>query len=318
MARINIEDNLFKKAAWAELVMKTGDRSKAVGDLYWAWATAQEYWFPEKQPIPIEVWKRERLNDHIINCGFAELREDGVYMHGSESQFAWLFQRQEAGKNSAERRKEKKLKSTAVQRPLTAVERPTSSSSFSSSFSKDLELSSKKPKNDLFQKTHFDFEALYKGYPRKDGGKSKGMEICATQIKSQKDYDDLQTAIQNYTGLVAGRKTKHILLFKTFMSEWRDFIDVRVEDQNKKAAPSLRERYAPILERIEYAQRYADPSDAAQILGEELFKSLCTIEEWGMLRTRPTGTHTFILDLARALKSDFEMPPQMQLLNLAQ
>lgn len=99
MARINIEESLFKKAEWSRLIFHfNGDREKALGALYFAWSVAQEYWAPHKNLIPFDVWESQLLNDALIQVGFAERRDQGIYMKGSEKQFAWLIQRHVAGK----------------------------------------------------------------------------------------------------------------------------------------------------------------------------------------------------------------------------
>lgn len=147
MARINIEDSLFKKRGWMKLLIVCQDEDRAMGAVVRAYMTAQRFWVPDRKPIPLSVWKAEGLNDALVECGLAESREDGVYVKGSEDAFAWLFQAKEAGKASGAKRREKKKaaierRSTAVQRTSTAVERdptrvepPPTSSSLSSSFS---------------------------------------------------------------------------------------------------------------------------------------------------------------------------------------
>lgn len=70
----------------------------ALGALVMAWRTAQEYWVPSKKRIPIAKWSLLSTAQAVIDSGLAVLNSDGVYVAGSEEQFAWLFQRAEAGK----------------------------------------------------------------------------------------------------------------------------------------------------------------------------------------------------------------------------
>ena len=107
MARINIENSLWTRGEWLDLVAKAGSADTAIGSLVRVWIVSQRYWFPKRMPIPAAVWKRERLNDAVIECGLAENREDGIYVRGSEEQFAWLFEAQIAGQKSGEARKKK-------------------------------------------------------------------------------------------------------------------------------------------------------------------------------------------------------------------
>lgn len=73
--------------------------------------------------------------------------------------------------------------------------------------------------------TELDFEILYQNYPRKRG-KSRGIAICKRQIKSLKNYEDLDKAIKNYALETRGRDQDKIMHFSTFMGEWTDWIDV--------------------------------------------------------------------------------------------
>ena len=70
----------------------------ALGALVMAWRMAQEYWVPSKKRIPIAKWSLLSAAQAVIDSGLAVLNSDGVYVAGSEEQFAWLFQRAEAGK----------------------------------------------------------------------------------------------------------------------------------------------------------------------------------------------------------------------------
>lgn len=72
----------------------------------------------------------------------------------------------------------------------------------------------------------FDFESVYNSYPKKVG-KSKGLKICKTQIKTTDDYQNLISAVSSYTVHCKEKITdpKYIKQFDTFMSSWRDWID---------------------------------------------------------------------------------------------
>lgn len=71
-----------------------------------------------------------------------------------------------------------------------------------------------------------DLEALYKIYPRKGNGKSKGMLRLKSNIKNQADYDKMKIAIENYKKTVQGTEKQYIQLFSTFVNKnWFDFIE---------------------------------------------------------------------------------------------
>lgn len=91
MARINVEPGLFTRGEWLQLVVKTGSPDTALGALVRCWMVAQKYWVPDQLPIPENVWKKEALNEAVIDAGLAERRANGVYVAGSADQFDWLI-----------------------------------------------------------------------------------------------------------------------------------------------------------------------------------------------------------------------------------
>lgn len=143
MARINIEDDLFKKKGFEKLMLKLGSKRSALGALIEAWMLAQKHYLNEENDrlIPFDEWESEEISDEIISCGLAEKKSKGVYIKGSEDQFSWLLQKQEAGKkggrpkNQAENSKPsetERLSSESGSNPLT-LPLSLSSISFSSS-----------------------------------------------------------------------------------------------------------------------------------------------------------------------------------------
>jgi hypothetical protein len=126
LARLNIEDSIYKGQEFQDLLISTGNRHTAKGMVWELFQTAQEFWFPDRKPIPKEKLDRLGLRP-CVDCGLAEEKDGGVYVHGSEKAFGWLFAAQDAGNASAVARAEKR-KSTVVQPRLTTVEtgEPTS------------------------------------------------------------------------------------------------------------------------------------------------------------------------------------------------
>lgn len=100
MPRINIEDSLFKDSRFIDLCIHHKDKQKALGILVWAFIIAQKHYLDELSDrlIPLSEWKRQGCDESLITLGFAEFRENGVYLCGSEKQFGWLVQRVEAGR----------------------------------------------------------------------------------------------------------------------------------------------------------------------------------------------------------------------------
>ena len=73
-------------------------------------------------------------------------------------------------------------------------------------------------------KPKFDFEVLYKRYPRKEG-KSRGLKVCKREVRTQADYEALGKAIDEYARRVAGKSEDYVKYFSTFMGEWRDYLE---------------------------------------------------------------------------------------------
>lgn len=68
----------------------------------------------------------------------------------------------------------------------------------------------------------FDFEYIYRLYPRKLG-KKRGIQLCIERIKDQHDYDRLKSAVVRYSRSVFGHDEKFIKHFSTFMNSWEDW-----------------------------------------------------------------------------------------------
>jgi hypothetical protein len=92
--------------------------------------------------------------------------------------------------------------------------------------------------------THtFDFESVYQKFPRKLG-KQRGEKLFNQQIKTQKDFENLSRAVENYSRqmIELNQPKQFIKQFDTFMGCWRDWCD---EEQkigaDKKAIVTLEE-----------------------------------------------------------------------------
>lgn len=114
MARVNIEDSIFTDYRFMNLVLKLGNPDTALGALARAWRLAQDYYLREDtgRKIPLSDWKQQGMNDALIEVNLARVEDDHVYVSGSETQFAWLAQKSDAGKAVSD----KKLKQLQVAR----------------------------------------------------------------------------------------------------------------------------------------------------------------------------------------------------------
>lgn len=110
MARINVEDKLFRDKRFSKLVsLLNGDIEKAIGALVLAWACGQKYYLKNGGYIPKKEWDDCDLNNNLITSGMAVIINDNVYMRGSEESFAWLRQKSAAGIKSGKKRNERVL-----------------------------------------------------------------------------------------------------------------------------------------------------------------------------------------------------------------
>lgn len=98
MARINIEDSIYRDIRWTDLVLKLGHIDTALGALVRSWALAQKWYLTPSRMIPIPEWEKQRINPAILETGWATVEGDFVRVAGADEQFAWLAQRAEAGR----------------------------------------------------------------------------------------------------------------------------------------------------------------------------------------------------------------------------
>lgn len=108
MARINFEDSVFTTLQWNKLIVSIAKKyahcdldefqELAKGRLHTIWRLAQDYWIENRTLIPEKVWVLISYHQDMIDCGFAEKRESGIYIYGSEEQFEWLISRRESGR----------------------------------------------------------------------------------------------------------------------------------------------------------------------------------------------------------------------------
>lgn len=102
MARVNIEDSLYRDNRFIELYIKLGSLETALGALIRVWSVAQKFYLLDDRRIPIEEWKKQKLNDSVIDVGLAENVNGRVRVAGSDEQFKWLAQRVDAGRKGGQ------------------------------------------------------------------------------------------------------------------------------------------------------------------------------------------------------------------------
>lgn len=101
MARINIEDSLFREDGFLNLIEKTGNRYTALGMVVSAFTLAQKHWIKHKA-IPLSEWP-ESLN-LLIETKLVVQKDDMIYVKGSKEAFMWLERNSNAGKVLSEKK----------------------------------------------------------------------------------------------------------------------------------------------------------------------------------------------------------------------
>lgn len=101
MARINIEDSLFKEDGFLSLIEKTGNRYMALGMVVSAFSLAQKHWLKHKS-IPEAEWP-SALN-MLVETGLVINKGNSFYVKGSEDAFAWLERNSKGGKSKSEKK----------------------------------------------------------------------------------------------------------------------------------------------------------------------------------------------------------------------
>lgn len=123
MARINIEDSLYKEDGFLSLVEKTGNRYTALGMVVSAFTLAQKHWIKHKA-IPLSEWP-ESLN-LLIETKLVVQKDDMIYVKGSTEAFAWLERNSNAGKVLSEKKLDQLKKARAKKAESLNLDRTTS------------------------------------------------------------------------------------------------------------------------------------------------------------------------------------------------
>lgn len=111
MARINIEDRLWKDPRYELLVAKIGE-NRSLAQLIKLWKLGQKYWALGEKPIPEEVYRSKRFSKALEDAEFVKKHDDGYYVKGSKRRFSWLLQKIEAGKRGGSAPKQSQKQKT--------------------------------------------------------------------------------------------------------------------------------------------------------------------------------------------------------------
>jgi hypothetical protein len=217
MARISIDDELHADRRFKALVRELGgDEDKAVGLLYRFWRQAQDHW-GDGQLMPLAEFELDGFSP-LAKVGLAEIQGSEVYSCGSEERFGWYRQRVVASKAGVEaRRVNREHKSGQPDEQSRSTE---SDNSDNPSHRTVIVIDNKNEQ--------FDFDALYKQYPRKVG-KTPGLKKLRTLIHSPSDYEAVREGIKRYREKIAREKIepRFVAQFSTWVNQerWKDAPD---------------------------------------------------------------------------------------------
>lgn len=227
-------------------MFKTGSFEMALGTLVKAWVVAQKWYLIGDRNIPIDEWRKQKLSDDLIAFGFAErVGENQVRMCGADKQFSWLIQRQINGKKGGLASHAKSLNKKSSYRQATA--RDSKPLSLTPTLPLTLSLNKNTFDQKNFDRVIFDFESVYKNYPRKIG-KTKGIAQLKRQVRKQEEFDAFYKAVLKYREICEAMKTEkqYIMHFSTFVGtpqapRWKDYLEDGVDTSDLKKERSLRE-----------------------------------------------------------------------------
>lgn len=97
MSRINVEDRLWNDYRLKLLAKSMGSEFTAIGALLSFWRVAQDFWV-KNELVPEDVFHGLGLPEGLLEAGFAERTERGIYACGAETQFSWLLNAKKSGK----------------------------------------------------------------------------------------------------------------------------------------------------------------------------------------------------------------------------
>lgn len=237
MARINIEDSLFKDARFINLCIFYGNRTKALGSICWAFIVAQRFYLDTENErlIPISEWKRQECDDKLIEFGLAELRPNGIYVSGSENQFAWLIQKQEAGKKGGRPKSNISPAEKAGGYRAKAGESGSNPPTLTLTHNKELKNMSA-PNGSDDTTTELDLELIYQEYPKRKGNpqKEKGMKRLKGLVKTPADYELALKAVRGYRQHLASTReigTSYVKMFSSFWDPHGDWKAYAITEQ---------------------------------------------------------------------------------------
>jgi hypothetical protein len=225
---VKIYDSLFSDNRFIDLVIKCGNRHKAMGMCVDAFSLAIKYWTDDENPrslVPLEAFKNSQL-EMLIDVNLAKLENNCVYVRGinkiGEERLQILEIRREIGKKGG--------LASAKQRQANANQLLTNCSPIGDQNQPEKKRKEKKREeidNTLVQQV----ELAYNKYPRKEG-KLLGIKAIIKQLtKDPSLLASYLKSVDNYAAIChnSGTDKKYIKLFSTFCNKdcWPDYVETK-------------------------------------------------------------------------------------------
>lgn len=232
MARINVETTWWmdeRRYKLSELF--NGNKREADGLALEAWKLSQEFWGSGRRKVPLFIFKEIKNHEYLLDVDLAIIQGNTVYVRGTKSFHEWYaVSKESASKGGKSKGKDAKRNSSEFQADAKSLY--SSLSSLSSSL--------KEPKTNMCDsdESHvFDFELIYKSYPKRLGASNKGKGIIKLKrlIKSQQNFDDALNAVTCYKKHCDDTKktgTELVKMFSTFFDsngDWREWVNFKSE-----------------------------------------------------------------------------------------
>lgn len=258
MPRINIDDDIEQQDEfWNLLSLLQGDRDRALGQLVRFFRLTIKPWARGQGVTEAEILKAGLGT--MLESGWAVPFEGGYTAKGADDHFAWYAQKVGAGMKGG--RPSKSDDNRAVppanrtEPPVPPVNPPSPSLSpslkteempgelFGPGTGNPVGVIPSKPDPGSLQA---ELDAIYSGYPRKEGRK-RGMALALKACRKAGNMDRLRQAVVAYAARCKANKTElqYTKQWDTFMGCWEDFVPAAAVKAGPKNFNHLLEEFAP-------------------------------------------------------------------------
>lgn len=264
MASINIDDKWWIDIRRSALIRLLKDEEKADGAAVRLWRAGLEAWKNNREAIPKHCFELLPCASELLACALVELKGASYYVKGASHYFEWVHKKREAGQKGGKKSVESRRKKDGTAQPSSKQTRsspeansnqPEADSKQTSSSSNPLPLSLSLSldkeihigRSDDTPDIEFDFESIYKRYPKRlgDQRKSAGFKRLAKEIKTEEDFEAFGKAVDNYAKHIRAidkERTEFVKQFGTFVNQvWTEWIYPNGNSLNDRASMTKEE-----------------------------------------------------------------------------